>query len=389
MGEGGLGEGQMQREDEVQQRLHLIDLLYQSVLDESIFSTTISQLGGLAGGTHGSLLSWTGRHSDAPVMLTAFSTGSNYCGSFYQDYCRYYHKFDPIKAIWDATQEGAWLVDTKLMTPREHALNSFIHEFMQANGYAGVASLKVQGKDLQHWSFSIQRDIGTRDFSPSGLEQIRIILPHLRQALRLRDHVSELRFSAAIGLGSLDLMTFPIWITNGVGEIQFSNKAADHLLSTTGCALLVSGKILKPTAYASTELFRKILQEATSPLNKKGGAIKIFGLDESSLAVQVLPLPPQLVNSNPWQRPMAMIIAHSRNQSPSLDKVLAMLYAFTPAESRIAMGLLADRSVDEIADQSLVKVSTVRMQIKAMLRKAGCRRQAEMVRLLATLAIVY
>lgn len=42
----------------------------------------------------------------------------------------------------------------------------------------------------------------------------------------------------------------------------------------------------------------------------------------------------------------------------------------------------------EIAGQGRVKVSTVRMQVKSMLAKAGCRRQAELVRLCAGLATV-
>ncbi len=61
----------------------------------------------------------------------------------------------------------------------------------------------------------------------------------------------------------------------------------------------------------------------------------------------------------------------------------AALFGLTPAEQRVAAGLLCDLCPKEIARAHDIALATVRTQIQVIFGKLGVQRQAELVRLLS------
>lgn len=72
--------------------------------------------------------------------------------------------------------------------------------------------------------------------------------------------------------------------------------------------------------------------------------------------------------------------------APGADRArdLAEAFGLTPAESRVAAGLLHGRSIRAIAADEGIGEQTVRHHTKALFTKTGTRRQAELVHLLVT-----
>jgi DNA-binding CsgD family transcriptional regulator len=71
--------------------------------------------------------------------------------------------------------------------------------------------------------------------------------------------------------------------------------------------------------------------------------------------------------------------------APASDIVQA-LFGLTPAEVRVAVGIVRGQTPTEIASDARVSVNTVKTQLKAVFEKAGVSRQAELVALLASVA---
>ncbi len=67
--------------------------------------------------------------------------------------------------------------------------------------------------------------------------------------------------------------------------------------------------------------------------------------------------------------------------APPVELVMS-LFDLTPAEARIARGLAAGKTVDDLATDHAVSPNTVRVQVRGVLEKTGCQRQAEVVALL-------
>lgn len=60
-------------------------------------------------------------------------------------------------------------------------------------------------------------------------------------------------------------------------------------------------------------------------------------------------------------------------------------FDLTPAETEVTTCLMEGRSLQEIAGQRGVRLSTIRSQIKSILSKTGVNRQIDLVRLIARL----
>jgi len=71
---------------------------------------------------------------------------------------------------------------------------------------------------------------------------------------------------------------------------------------------------------------------------------------------------------------------------PPVDLVRS-LFDFTASEARVARGLAGGKSIEEIAADGDVALSTVRTQLRHVMEKTGCTRQAEVVALMANVSL--
>ncbi len=98
-----------------------------------------------------------------------------------------------------------------------------------------------------------------------------------------------------------------------------------------------------------------------------------------------MPLP---VNANALRLPKAAAIAFvSEATTPSAASIKAAsrIYHLTRTEARVMEQLVSGLSPEQVADLLGSSLNTVRTQVKAILAKAGVSRQADLIRLVATL----
>ncbi len=72
--------------------------------------------------------------------------------------------------------------------------------------------------------------------------------------------------------------------------------------------------------------------------------------------------------------------------TPSLELVMS-LFDLSPAEARVARGLAAGKTVDDLAGDGGVSPHTVRTQVRGVLHKTGCERQTDVVALLGGISV--
>ena len=68
-------------------------------------------------------------------------------------------------------------------------------------------------------------------------------------------------------------------------------------------------------------------------------------------------------------------------------ELLRSLFDLTPSEARVARGLAAGATIDELASTARVSRNTVRSQLRGIMEKTGCHRQAEAVGLFCRIGI--
>jgi DNA-binding CsgD family transcriptional regulator len=96
--------------------------------------------------------------------------------------------------------------------------------------------------------------------------------------------------------------------------------------------------------------------------------------------VTVTPLGPAVGG---WRSDLALVlIVDPAKHAPHRSDLIA-LFRLSPAEARLAEGLMAGKRLADIADERGLHIATLRTQLRAVLRKTGAERQADLTRLLA------
>ena len=98
----------------------------------------------------------------------------------------------------------------------------------------------------------------------------------------------------------------------------------------------------------------------------------------------VAPLHPDLAIGD---RPLAMIVIVDPDRHSPSDSELVELFGFSPAEARLAAALMTGKTLTDIAAEFGLRVPTLRTQLRSILKKAGAKRQSDLVRIFANAGI--
>lgn len=372
---------------------HIVHQLYDSLLDETAFHPAIAALGTLMGNRRAMLLNWNGGIDEKPDIVSTHAAQGPSFDTFLQRYGDYYHQFDPTKFKWTTIREGAWLHEDESFAPAVWSSDHFYQDFALQQRVIGWAVLKISAsspeKPMPGWAITFIRDTGEAMLDPSLLAHVQEIYPHLRRALLLRSKLVDLRDTTALGLAALERFELPLWLLESNGRIRFSNTAAERHLQSADALLQIRSGILHPVGTGFRSQWEALMLDATALRFTQAGGLKLTGKSGKTSIAQCLPLSAATRAATDWQRPMRMLVLHDSLRPPRAQHaLLRQLYGFTPAEIRIGMDLLMDATIAEIAASWGTQSETVRGQVKSMLHKTGCRRQAELVRLLSSLLSV-
>jgi len=365
-----------------------LDLLYEAVLDPGALDPAIASLGRAMGNRRAIVLSAPPDLVEgAEIVATHCADGDSFDWFLYH-YGAYYHQFDPTKFRWSQAREGEFMVEDRSLDPQAWSSGHFYQDFALAQGITGWAALKVatarQPGDT-HWALTFTRDGDAAAFSPEALARMQSLAPHLRRALRLRDRMAELRELAGIGAAALDCCSTPLWLLEPDGRVRHANGAAGRHMASADAAVRVRQGRLQACA-GDPGRWAALFSPDDGPAHG-AAALRLPRPGGGWALAQRLPLAPHLPGAQPWQRPLCLLVLHdAATASPaSWAEVLRQVYRYTPAEIRVAQALLGGATLAEIAERSEVRPATVRSQLKSMLAKSGCRRQAELVGMLGAL----
>lgn len=364
-----------------------IHQLYDSVLDDSQFQPALTLLSHLMGDRRSMLVRWNGGLVDQPDLISTVGANGRGFETFIANYSSHYHLSDPTKFRWTTVADGDWLHEDRAHAPGVWQRSAFYCDFALGEDIVGWSALKVgAGPAGAHWAMTFMRDSDAAELDPVALEQIRRIAgPHLQRALALRDQMDVLRHTAQAGLAALDLCAMPLWLLDRSGAVRFANAAAEAYARQNGVALGVKNGRLLPRDRRQDRHWSELL--AADPLTNgpQSAGLVLRNADGDPEVAQLLPLSSAVASNADWRRPLRLLVLQTRHRSACVDVLLRQLYGLTPAEVRTSRHLMRDMNTSEIAEQSGVTLDTVRSHIKALLQKTGCRRQAELIRLLEQL----
>lgn len=351
----------------------LVSLIYQCVLDETAWLGLIERLAAITGRREATLLQWNHRAGEGP-RTSAVSLCSP---QLQQDYDDHYGRIDPSQRFMLARQPGDWYHDVRDFGASNMARDPFYQELFRAHGLRSTSSIKLYENEGAGAYLSLLSALD----APLPGDQHQVLLQrlsgHLMQAARMSGRVRQLELGLAQRQLLLEQSLTAQWLVDAEAHTVFCNSAADRRMSEPGFPLRLRAERLVADGVAA-------LHPAIRAACGKAGPARAswLRLPGSSSELLLTPVSTQVPMHHSHQRPLALVALLENRPRLAL---LAELFQFTRAESRLA-GLIAQGlSPEDCAGCLGVSINTVRTQLRALFAKTGTERQAELAGLFARL----
>ena len=215
--------------------------------------------------------------------------------------------------------------------------------------------------------------------SVHGLNELR---PHLARSALIS---ARLQFERArVASETLALIGLPALVFDNQGKVL----AANHLIEAQTDHIRWHAQDRVSLRDISTDtLFRQAIDTLTVTDASPTRSFAVRGADtNAAMVAHVIPI--RRSARDIFVRCAGVLVLTPVNlpHAPPVELVQS-LFDLTPAEARVARCLTTGASVEDIASTGGVSLNTIRTQVRGVLEKTGCRRQAEVVALLGGISV--
>jgi len=298
----------------------------------------------------------------------------------YEDY---YSSIDEWWPPFLKTAEGKLSLSEDLCSNERLHRSEFYNDFVVPYDlplFCAIPTLK-RSNAVEFVTF-YRRKSGRPSSDPDSLKALSLLLPHLRIALRLRQHLTAAAEQERQLHSALNMLRFGIVLLDSAGCLLFANEIAEQILKNGDGLSMHQNKLNAQRSQESARLYKLIkscalLQSDGGP---PGGAMLVSRRRGGSLQVMISPFTGEQSSAR-----IAVLISIAKHGPIGTAQVLRALYALTSTESSIAELLLCGLSLNEVADLNRISRETVRSHVKAILRKTQTRGQSDFIRLCSNL----
>ncbi len=268
--------------------------------------------------------------------------------------------------------------------------NAFYDEWYRPQGLLDTAAVALTRDAQSLATISLTRDETQGEIGLHDKDAIRLLAPHLRRAVTISRLLDVRAVAAATFESVIDRAGTPILITDGQLNLLHANDAAQSLLGARD-PLMLSGQRLATVMPAATQALAMAVAQAgedEADIGRRGLGIPVLGGDGVARALHVLPLRGGVLRPGLVNRAVAAIFVGSA--APILQEsgaLVGQLFGLSASESGVFDLIAQGLTPAETAKRLGVGVSTVRTHLLRIYAKTGTRRQADLVRMAAGLAL--
>lgn len=313
---------------------------------------------------------------DAPVVHQSFTAGFDDGAS--RRYVEDLVSVDPFRGYLSSLPLGAIGVSHEAIEDRAYSASEHYHEVFRPNGNFYAMGAHVERSRARALQIGIHRPRGRNRFSDRERRTLSYFVPHLREAARLMRLVG--RFEQALHQSRAALNRLPqgVWLLDGDLRCRWMNHAAEEAIQTGVYGLgLRGGRLLVNDANgaarlraALTAVSRQQWPCRTVRIGSAGAALSVVADGQAGHALD---------GFGGDAGVLVFLLDPDRPVIPDPQR-LADLYAFTPAECRLAAEFLQGFDPGEISVRLDVSAHTTRTHLKSLMQKTGASRQPELMR---------
>ncbi len=182
----------------------------------------------------------------------------------------------------------------------------------------------------------------------------------------------------------VDRLPVGVFLVGNGCKVHETNDRARKILSLNDGIQIHRG-VLKAASRSETRHLHEVVAVALDPQKwhkYTGEDVIVLSRPSGQLEFSAL-VSPLIADQDVFDKAFAVIFLSENSRPLQIDpRRLKTIFAFTPAEARVASLLAQGLKVEDIAEYLGNSLNTVRTHLKGIFDKTGCDRQAEVVRII-------
>lgn len=278
--------------------------------------------------------------------------------------------------------EPSFFVEQDFWSEEQISENPIYRDFFRRHGLGWSAGTGLQVPTGDNIVFSIERAFERGPIEREHVERLNALRPHLARSALVTARLGLQRAQGAAD--ALRELRLPALLLNETGAVIETNELFDAMPEQVTYG--ANNRLILGDARAQemlTTALKAIGQsseagQCTFPLRDGAG--------KAIMVLHVMPIKRSAQDIFAQSFALLMMTPVSSDRAPS-PALLRSLFDLTPSEARVAEGVAVGRTLEEIAEAGEVSITTVRSQMRKVLEKTGCSRQAEVAALLAKVTL--
>ncbi|MEN8169021.1 MAG: hypothetical protein ABFS08_02190 [Pseudomonadota bacterium] len=366
--------------------LNLVGQIYDAVSKPDKWDSFLENLA-RAVGAHATRMRMIDNSNDRYSLIA----GTGHDCTYDQNYQDYYTKVDLWNPILAQQKAGITFNTSEAIPDEVFRKSEFYNDFYKRYNVFYALGGNIIKTDNSIARIGLHRARSQGSYGDEEVLLVQQLMPHLQRAFKLGVHLKELESQRDNIHDALYRSLTPLLLFDEFGDIAFVNQSAEAIINR-GSGLSIHNKRLTLIQPSEQAALQQMVQQAVMTGAKKGAGsgsgIRVTAENgEQQFNLIVTPYPARsTTHLGTNTRICAAVFIHDTAQKGTLSAdLLKTLYELTPAEIRLAEGIVDGLTPTEASAKFGVSVATTRTQLRSLFAKTDTQRQAELVRLLSGL----
>ena len=363
--------------------------VYDAMLDDAQWPATSALIDEACGLTSNALVIGEGPKDDIRVLSVGLYARGQRHTDVEREYLEVYHPIDERVPRLRQLPDSRLVHVTDLYTAEELKTSPTYNELLRRVQHQNSLNARLDGLDGSRMTWCLGDPVASESWGSSQIAMVTGLLPHIRQFVRVRQALVGAEARATTVTALLDNPRIGVLHLDRRGRILEGNDRARSILRR-GDGLLDRNGMLRARAPADQVRLERLVGDALPA----SGAVAVSGsmvLRRSSVA------PPFVVHVKPVgiiphpdygaRHVAALVLIVEPGRQHRIDPgLVATALELTPAETQVAVWLAEGKSVGDMADATGHTKAAIYWHLQRIYQKHSLSRQADLVRLVLSLA---
>ena len=367
---------------------HILASLYEAMLDDTRWPAVSALIDEACGLTGNGLLVRAGPQDDARVQFV----GAYYRGQRREDlereYLVDYHPIDERVPRFRQLPDSRLVPVNELYTAEELKASPTYNEMLRRAGLQNSLNVRIDEPDGSHIIWGPFDPVDSEGWKDSRITMVTRLLPHIRQFVRVRKALvrAQARDTAVTAL--LDNRQLGVVHLDRRGRIMAANDRARLILRQRDGLSDRDGvlRAREPDDQGRLERLVAAALPTSGPVAVSGSMVLRRASVLLPLVVHVKPVGVPQPDYGAWPVAALVLIVEPGRQHRVDPGLVAATLGLTPGESQVAVWLAEGRKVDEMARATGHTRNAIYWHLKQIYQKLHISRQADLVRLVLSIA---